>query len=259
NAQVDAAVLRAIALKDEIGDKTGAAQEVITAIELANTQLDLAIADLVVMQTDITDNDTAFDAAMVAVNTALDKAVTDIASGDSLINTIPIGGNPVGRYQNAAATQIGVARGFVAEAMALQREKNDYNELARAELLSSQNSLSEAQSYLSLEGQITRENALAVSAYIQSAQGYAREATSYLQSDAQQVVSFGRVIGNELSTIQAEVSQAGGYFREALTGLRVSPEIMRLQTWAREKIAQAERDLRGLSKPRQKNYNYSRS
>ena len=256
NAQIDSAVTAAGKIDTAIGDYTATGQEIVTSIELANTQLDLAIADLVLMQTDITDNDAAFDAAMTAVNTALDKAVTDIASGDSLINTITIGGNPIGRYQGAAMAQVNTARGFVAEAMALQREKNDYNELARAELLSAQTSLNEGRAYLSLEGQITRENALAVSAYVSAAGGYAREASSYLQSDAQQVASFGRVISNELSAIGAEVSQAGGYFREARSRLQVSPAINSLQRWANDKIAQAEEDLRRISVPRQKQYNY---
>ena len=299
NTQADSAVTQAAAIVTAIGDHTGSAQEVQTAIELANTQLDLAIADLVLMQTDITDNDAAFDAALVATNTALDKAVADIASGDALLNIIPIGGSDTPtKYQQAAMAQVSTARGFAQEAMALATEKNDYNQLAIAELQSARVSFTEAQMYLSLEGAITRENALAVSAYMQAGQGFIREAQAYTQSDAQQVANYARVVGGDVSTINSLLNKANGYFREADTYVRadasttagflrtvqgetatvrgllsnaggyfseartrfnVAPAINSQLRWANEKINQAQSDLRRLSKPRQKNYNYSRS
>ena len=80
-----------------------------------------------------------------------------------------------------------------------------------------------------------------------------------MQSDAQQVANYGRVISNELSAIQAEVRQAGGYFREAQARFNVSPAINAQLRWADRVIAQAEADLRRIAVPRQKQYNYPTS
>lgn len=291
--QVTSAVTQCDAIVTGIGTETSSGGTIEKALELANTQLIQGINDLSVMQSDITDNDEAFDLALTNMNTALDNAQTAISSGDSLINTIPIGGGPVNKYHNAAMAGVNLARGFANEASALATEKNDYGQLAIAQYQSSRVSILEAQVYIALEGAITRENAQAVSSYIQAGQGYIRtansliqvdsqqvgnlsrvfggelstvvalgnqasgnfrEAAAYISADAQQVASFGRVAGGELSTISGYLNNSIGFYREATSRLSVTPAINSLQRWANDKIAQAKEDLRRISVIRVKQY-----
>ena len=216
---MDSAVTQCAAIVTGIGTETVAAGTIETAILLANTQMDLGIDDLAVMQTDITDNDTAFDTAMTAVNAELDLAKTSLGLIAATVDTVTTGADPEGKRAQEALGRISLAHGYVAEARALQGEKNDYRELALVEFQSARVSLLEAQAYIALEGAVTRENALSVSAYLQAAGGYMREGTGRLNTTT------------------------------ALNGM---------QTWANYKLETTLQSLRRLVRPRQKFYGYSR-
>ncbi len=255
--QVDRAEAEIKAGKAFIGKKNDAAIDLLNKVE---ERVDKAISDVGMAKSKIVDRTTEAIASVDAMAAQTTLGIADLASGRALQNLIPIGGNPVVKYIQSAGSQYQAAVAKSGEAVANLRVRGmgtEHLNGAGVELQAGLAKVSLANSYLNVDRPSTLHNNNAARE-LQAANTLFSKANVLLNLD----VKSAPLVRNAQVEIQAGnayLGQGNSYLNQLAARLRIVNSVNTLQVWADRKIEESERKLKGLSKPRQKNYNYPRS
>lgn len=197
-----------------------------TALSNVAAQLTLAISDLADSRTEadkvaalVVEANTEID----LINPQVDLAVTALSSGNSLLNTVPIGGGAP-EYMAQAQADLQAALGFYRSGEALLTQAKSDENLSRtyANLASG-----EVQAGLSK---------------VQEALGFFRQATT----DESISTEYRGIAAREIDTALAYASQSMSYLRQVSSQLDIAGGGRYMQAWGNEKLREARTALRQL-------------
>ena len=190
---------------------TGAIAAIIAKAEAATTgDIALGRAEIVKALTAITLANTEFD----LMNVQVDLGVTALASGNSLINTIPIGGGAA-EYMGQAASNVGASQGFLVAGQSYLQE-------ASADLNNAANDFRSASTELNTSTAKAREATTNIA-----------EANSHFNAATADFRAAGE-----------KVSEAIANLRLVASRLQVAQGGLRFEEFGRRELAQVESELR---------------
>jgi hypothetical protein len=187
---------------------------------------------------------TASAREIALINPQIINAVIDLTSGDSIINTVPVGGGAT-EFMSQAASRIAVGQGFLTsgqaylyQAIAEQNVNSSFMELGAKEISAAAAKYQEASGFFQqslAEENITNSYLSLSRGEINTAQAKIQEANGYFQQAAAENAlssDFQGLGAKELSAGLAFISQAQAYLAQARADENLN--ITYLQTAAKE-------------------------
>lgn len=233
-----------------------------TAIGLVAARIAQAVTDIASARTAIALGVTAIANAKTEMdlsNAQVDLAVTALSSGNSLINTIPVGGGAP-EYMNQAASDVRTAQGFMLSGQGLlQASSGNFNNAtanygaAAREVDAGMARVREAQANLAQANTDMAANRTYIDqavaqlrlaqGYFQEAQGYVLEANSRMANNA----SYLQLASGELNAGRVKIEEGNASITKAAMELRMSDNGRNIEAWGRNMIAEAKAKLSRLT------------